>query len=351
MPQAVAAMHKLQTMRDTVGLPETRMTPKFSDFADKYVKSLVDTPDTKRASTVNKERLCLRLWKKHFGDIRLSQITKPRIREFMASRQQSGVSGRTVNLDIICLRNLLRRAIEDGWLRALPTENIRPLKWVAKKRSLFELSEITKVATAGYKSAFTESRLASAGEAGLPLRNAQQLEDYLLLMAYSGARRNEALRLKWSDVDWGNRQLTIGSDGSAKNRESRVVDFTGPLEALLKSMHSRRAPDTGYLFPSPQRGASDTPAKSLYDSFKLARRAVSSALNFHDLRHFFISSCVMSNIDFMTIARWVGHKDGGVLIGKVYGHLADQHRKQMANKVSFTVATRAADQVAARRVA
>jgi hypothetical protein len=43
----------------------------------------------------------------------------------------------------------------------------------------------------------------------------------------------------------------------------------------------------------------------------------------------------MSGIDFMTIAAWVGHKDGGVLIGKVYGHLANEHRKAMADKLKF----------------
>ncbi len=43
----------------------------------------------------------------------------------------------------------------------------------------------------------------------------------------------------------------------------------------------------------------------------------------------------MSGIDFMTIAAWVGHKDGGVLIGKVYGHLANEHRKAMAGRMNF----------------
>jgi hypothetical protein len=37
----------------------------------------------------------------------------------------------------------------------------------------------------------------------------------------------------------------------------------------------------------------------------------------------------------MTIARWVGHKDGGVLIGKVYGHLNDEHAKKMAARLVF----------------
>jgi hypothetical protein len=40
-------------------------------------------------------------------------------------------------------------------------------------------------------------------------------------------------------------------------------------------------------------------------------------------------------VDFMTIAAWVGHRDGGVLIGKVYGHLANEHRKAMAQRVNM----------------
>ena len=31
----------------------------------------------------------------------------------------------------------------------------------------------------------------------------------------------------------------------------------------------------------------------------------------------------MSGTDYMTIAKWVGHKDGGLLIGRTYGHLAN----------------------------
>jgi hypothetical protein len=43
----------------------------------------------------------------------------------------------------------------------------------------------------------------------------------------------------------------------------------------------------------------------------------------------------MSGLDYMTIAAWVGHKDGGVLIGRVYGHLADAHKREQAQRVSF----------------
>src|SRR5436190_14242461 len=54
-------------------------------------------------------------------------------------------------------------------------------------------------------------------------KNGQQFCDYVRLMAFCGSRRDETLRLKWNDVDWQNRQLTIGSDGLAKNHKARAV--------------------------------------------------------------------------------------------------------------------------------
>jgi hypothetical protein len=40
----------------------------------------------------------------------------------------------------------------------------------------------------------------------------------------------------------------------------------------------------------------------------------------------------------MTIAAWLGHKDGGILVGKVYGHLLDEHRSKAAKQVHFGLA-------------
>lgn len=101
-------------------------------------------------------------------------------------------------------------------------------------------------------------------------------------------------------------------------------------------MQARRAPDAEWLFPSAQRGNANRPAKSLRETLLLARKACGlPRFGFHDCRHFFASLCVMSGIDFMTIARWVGHQDGGVLIGKVYGHLSNEHAQRQAARVNF----------------
>ena len=56
----------------------------------------------------------------------------------------------------------------------------------------------------------------------------------------------------------------------------------------------------------------------------------------HDLRHLFATRCIESGVDIPTVSRWLGHKDGGALAMKVYGHLRDQHSVEMAQKVTFS---------------
>jgi hypothetical protein len=51
------------------------------------------------------------------------------------------------------------------------------------------------------------------------------------------------------------------------------------------------------------------------------------------MRHYFISHCVMAGIDYMTIAIWVGHRDGGAMIGRIYGHLKPGHSASQAAKL------------------
>ena len=320
--QAVAKLQELLTQRRKGALPVLKRTPLFADYARQYFDFYAKVKDAKRPSTIYTEKIIIKHWCAHLGHVRLDRITRALVNSYIARRQADGRSGRTVNLEVICFRNVMKRAVDDGWITVLPTLNLRPLKWTGRKRGLLPGEDI--------------ERLCAVAVKDQTFKNGREFADYVKLMAACGARRNETLRLKWSDVDWERRQLTIGSDGMAKNRKARVVDFNAELETHLKDMATRRAPDTQWLFPSPQRGQKDEPAKSYVETMRLVRtEAKLTRFGFHDLRHYFISYCVMSGIDFMTIARWVGHQDGGVLIGKVYGHLSNEHAQRQAQRVNF----------------
>lgn len=318
--QAQEEMRRLLTQRSEDRLPAVKQAPKFDDYVGQYLAFYETVRHAKRERTLATERIHLKQWVEHLGSTRLNRITRPMIHRFIEKRQAQGVTGRTINLAVIVLRNVLNRAVDEGWLKSLPTENLRPLKWSPRKKRLFRQEEIDRICQAALETS----------------KNGVQVADYIRLMAYCGSRMTETLRLKWSDVDWDIKQLTIGADGQSKNRKARVVDFNAKLEDHLRAMWQRRAPDSEWLFPSPQRGKVDRAARTFRETLLSARkRAGVNDFGFHDCRHFFISYCVMSGIDYMTIARWVGHQDGGILIGQVYGHLSNEHAKRQAGRIQF----------------
>lgn len=334
--QAVAELRRLKTGREKGELASLRLCPKFNEYATSYLTA-IETAGSKRPRTLATEKVHIKAWTTHLGETRLNLITKAMIRAFMEKRQAAGVSPRTVNLGIVVLRNVLNRAKEDEWLRQLPTEGISPLDWTPREKKLFSLEDIERLCAAAMGPHYAQGRLAKPGESGRPLKNAQQFVDYIRLMAFCGSRMSETLHLKWADIDWKLGQITIGSDGETKNGKSRTVDFNTRLEAHLKAMLERRAPDSDWLFPSPQRGPDkDLHSRTFRESLILARAVAGMPkFGFHDCRHFFCSYCVMSGIDYMTIAKWAGHSDKGILIADVYGHLADDHPRRMAKKVKF----------------
>ena len=337
VPQAIAELARLRTQRADDSLPVLGRTPIFSDYADNYLAQ-IKAGQKKKTGTIAKEEAILKKWKTHLGGIRLDKLRPTMVASFLNRRLAAGVDKRTAHLDIIILRNVLKQARDvDQLVHDLPIPpglNIK-LKTVAPKRELLTTDELEALCAAA---------LANQADGTPVTKNGVQFCDYVRLMAYSGARRNEALALRWADVDFSGEKLTIerqaggpdGKDQPTKNGQSRPVDFTPALKKLLLEMKSRRAPDSQWLFPSPQRGGKDVHAMSFRESLELARNhAKLRRMGFHDLRHHFVSYCVMSGIDFMTIAKWAGHKDGGILIGNIYGHLADLHTKQQAQLVSF----------------
>ena len=308
-------------------LPLGGRKPLLADYCNTYFEKA--TVQRKRTGTIKNERQALARWCHYLGHVRIDRISTPLIMSFIDKRLKGGLFGgrkldavaeRTANLDLLMLRNVLNAAVDEGLLHDVPKVKMLDEAPVPERRLLtpdqFD-SLIDAAATACKK-------------------NGQQLGDYLQFLAFSGSREKEALRIRLTDVDFERLRVTIGADGLSKNWRSRTIEFNARLGALLLDMRSRHAPDSIWLFPSPVRGECDRHAKSFRESLKLARKAADLEwVGFHDLRHYFCSMCVMAGIDFMTIAAWLGHSDGGILVGKVYGHLLDEHRHKAAQQVRF----------------
>ena len=344
--QAVKAFEALKTKRDEDDLPVLTRTKRFRDYVKTYlsfIKSGRDGQGMKKASTIEKEEYTLDAWVEYLGSARLDKIRLSHINAFTAKRlTEDKVSKRTVALDIICLTNVLNHALDEGLIKSVPK-----LSKGGRKRLRGDAPEERKLLSPSDLDVFCNAALETKEDGSPVTKNGQQFADYLRIMALSGTRRNEALGLQWTDLAWNSgvlnvsRQVTSRGVETLKNKEPRKVNFNPKLKAHLLDMQTRKDPVSKWLFPSPQRGDKDIPAKTFRESLELVRTHIKGkhpelvGKAFHDLRHHFISYCVMSGIDYMTIAEWVGHQDGGILIGKVYGHLADTHKKEQAARVNF----------------
>ena len=258
--QAVTAFNRLKTQRADDALPQLGQTPVFADYAGQYLDYIKSGSGTKKSGTIAKKESSLALWKKHLGGLRLDKIKPVHVSAFVQKRLKAGLSKRTAKLDVIMLRNVLKRGQDiDQHIKALPIPPglNRDLKSTPPNRSLFTQADVEKLCAAA---------LAKKADGSPVTKNGQQFCDYIRLLAYSGARRNEALALRWQDVDMERGQLTIGSDGNTKNSTARVVDFNPNLKAHLRDMRERSRGVSQWLFPSPQRGERDVSAQTFRES-------------------------------------------------------------------------------------
>ena len=316
---AIKAMYDVLKGIKDGEIASTRSAPDFKTFREHYRK----VSGRSRVSAIREDN-CLKHWEKFLGaDIRISKITSRQILSYRGKLLERGLSPTTANHHVKALRAVMRLARTEKYISKLPMEGITPLKVKSVERKLFSTEDILKIGTEALRSR--------------PITG-EQFADFLLVCMYSGGRKSEVANLKWENVDWENRQLAFQGD-TTKNYESRRVDFSRNLENHLLCMKAKAHQGVDSLFPSYRLGRphrTRIAGQSFQKMVEGVRRVVGMPdFTIHLTRHYFISTCVMAGIDYMTIAKWVGHKDGGVLIGKTYGHLNREHMQKMASKLAF----------------
>jgi integrase len=326
--------HREQSSRAQPG--SAKLT--FGAALQQHLRKLEDRPNIK-PSTVHywKQiyRALLRSWSGlEFKEIRRVTATECEkwARDFRrtgarANEKSKEPSPTRFNNTLDGLRHVFRLAKDLGIIHGDPSAKIERLKIRQKQLTLpsgMEFAEIVE-------------RVASSG-AG----QARHCSDFTQGLAFTGMRKSEANALEWRDVDFDAGEIVVRGDSSTatKNWELRRV----PL-----------IPDALFLF---ERMRIEQPRASLTSKVFRVRecqRALTRAckkvgtdrITHHDLRHMFATRCIESGVDIPTVSRWLGHKDGGALAMKTYGHLRREHSITQAQRVTFApTATKQANIVA-----
>lgn len=133
----------------------------------------------------------------------------------------------------------------------------------------------------------------------LPHTN-ETLHDYLLLVLFTGLRRNEAAQLKWSDIDLKAKTLTVPD---TKNHQPHTLPLSDFLSDLLVRRQQRAASEC--VFPGTGKGGYIVEPRK-----QTAKVIEDSGVTFtiHDLRRTFITMAESLDISAYAVKRLVNHK-------------------------------------------
>jgi integrase len=296
---------------------EGKMT--VGDAAEVYLQKVRASASLKPRSKDYRELMIdfiRRSWSSLFDtDVRK---VSPRDCEVWLSRYQQRYSPSVVNNSIGTLRAIFDEAIRSGARFNNPAAALSRMKVRQKRLELPSREEFLKFVGA----------IRNAGA-----RQSKDCANLVCFLAYSGLRIGEAKHVTWADADFARRQLHVRGDPqtATKNGEMRFVPMIPELERMLAELRAERRnePATATVMRVFECQNSMTHAAA-----KIGMRRITH----HDLRHLFATICIESGVDIPTVSRWLGHKDGGALCMKTYGHLRQDHSFAQARRVSFGIA-------------
>jgi len=252
---------------------------------------------------------------------RLGEITRPLVAT--RHRQLGETRGEAyANLAMRFLRSLFNFALatyDDGAGRPILAEN--PVAVLTQTRAWYRNERRQTVIKAHQLPAWmqavqalrAESLAQSEAPPDLPLspaETARTVGDYLLLLLFTGLRRQEAARLRWEDVDLSQRTLLIPDP---KNRRPHMLPLSDFVYELLAARQTRAVNE--YVFPD------RSGRKHLIEPKRQVQRVIAASgvdFTLHDLRRTFITVADSLDIPHYAIKRLANHTmQGDVTAGYI----------------------------------
>lgn len=266
---------------------------------------------------------------RHFGGWKNKPITDidvALVETWKLERFAAGMKPATVHRDLAALSGVLSRAAK---LKKIPTN---PIHEVDKPKidRLPKVRYLDREEEKRLRDALIERdvEMISARNSANEWRRQRNQEllpvlphfgDHLtaavLTSINTGLRRGELLALKWIDVDFKQKNLTVDG-GSAKTGDTRHIPMNTEALDVLKRWREQRTDDVR-VFPI------DTGFKSAWGA--LLQRAKITKFRWHDQRHHFASRLVQGGVSLNVVRELLGH--GSMVMTLRYAHLSPDTRR------------------------
>ena len=259
-------------------------------YFDDYCRHHNRRPDFKKQALVSINRI--------LGNIKLKDFQWHHADEFVSQRSEE-VAPATINRGLAVLKNMLNFAVKRGYLEANPLVGFG---------SLPEEQIPLRIMTLGQ-----ERRLVMLVADCNPVIGA-----YVAILGETGLRKSEGLRMKWADVDFEKKMLTVPK---SKTGEPRYIPLSDYAIEWLSSLYS----ESPWVFTL----ATGKPLKAPRESFAKGKKlaGLDWVRGLHDLRHFRATQWLIHGVDIYTVKDYLGHKR--IETTQRYLHLVPTHAERV----------------------
>lgn len=279
------------------GLVESRKPITLTDFRRLYIKtySLVN----KSARTTELDDRALKTLERYISNLKLSEIT-PQIVEVFKSERILNVSPTTLNIELRCIRAAFNLAIEWDYLVKNPLAKTKQLKVpVSENPKFINVVELQR------------------------FLNSIDHPVHLALFsfyAFTGARRAEALGLKWTDLEFDKDVLILRK---TKGDKSRLIPMCSKLKLLLVDL-----PNTSeYVFPIKQPYTN-----KLFKKYA-EKAGLQKHFSIHSLRHSFLTYIVSDSGNIRAAQELAGHSS--ISVTEIYSHPILDDLKELVERLPY----------------
>jgi integrase len=164
----------------------------------------------------------------------------------------------------------------------------------------------------------------------------QQVADIVRILLLTGARKGEALSMRYADLDLG-KGVWSKPPSSTKQKEPHEVPLSAPVLAILSRISEQQANGRGvlptYVFPGIGSTGHITEIKKGWAT--LCKAAGITGLRIHDLRHSFASAVVSAGGTLPLAGALLGHSQPSTTAR--YAHLFQDPQRAMVERVAKLV--------------
>lgn len=259
--------------------------------------------DKKKLST-NRERSLFINWiGPEIGGLPLAQVQPWHLEKIKKSMPDAGLSPRTAEYALATIRQVFNYAKRNGLFKGdNPVSSVKIPRSDNKRLRFLSRTEARELLTA------------------LKVRN-KPLYGMVLLSLHSGLRAGEILALRWADVDFERKTMTLKD---TKSGRTRMAFLTADGFSMLKE-RDRKSPDD-FVFQG--RGG-----KMLAETSRIFNEVMDNLgfnegitdrrqkIVFHTLRHTYASWLVEQGVDLYTVKELMGHCT--ISVTERYAHIAN----------------------------